>query len=76
MAQKRSANCLEQCPLSGVTQTTFAHTEFFLVLTHTDSKRKRVTLRSHWVPNYAHRPSPAICSHDDIDEEPKYAAET
>src|ERR1700730_7420871 len=34
------------------------------------SRRKRVTLRSHWVPNYAHRPSPEICSRDEIDEEP------
>jgi hypothetical protein len=34
------------------------------------SKRKRVTLRSHWAPNYAHRPSPEICSRDEIDEEP------
>ena len=34
------------------------------------SRHKRVTLRSHWVPNYAHRPSPEICSRDEIDEEP------
>jgi hypothetical protein len=31
LAQMRSADCLGQCPLSGVTRKTFAHTEFFSV---------------------------------------------
>jgi hypothetical protein len=31
LAQMRSADRIEQCPHSGVTQTTFAHTEFFSV---------------------------------------------
>jgi hypothetical protein len=30
-ARLRHANCIEQCPLSGVTRKTFAHTEFFSV---------------------------------------------
>jgi hypothetical protein len=31
LAQMRSADCIEQCQLSGVTRKTFAHTEFFSV---------------------------------------------
>jgi hypothetical protein len=31
LARLRHADCIEQCPLSGVTQKTFAHTEFFSV---------------------------------------------
>jgi len=27
----RHADCIEECPLSGVTRKTFAHTEFFSV---------------------------------------------
>src|SRR5882724_889329 len=33
LAQMRRADCIEQCPLSGVTRKTFAHSEFFSVLT-------------------------------------------
>ena len=31
LARLRHAGCIEQCPLSGVTRKTFAHTEFFSV---------------------------------------------
>src|SRR6202022_2999512 len=31
MAQMRSADCIEQCPLSGATRKTFARNEFFSV---------------------------------------------
>jgi len=31
LAPLRHADCIEQCPLSGVTRKTFAHTEFFSV---------------------------------------------
>jgi hypothetical protein len=29
LARLRHANCIERCPLSGVTRKTFAHAEFF-----------------------------------------------
>jgi len=31
LARMRSADRIEQCPLSGVTEKTFAHAEFFSV---------------------------------------------
>jgi hypothetical protein len=31
VAPLRHADCIEQCPLSGVTRKTFAHAEFFSV---------------------------------------------
>jgi hypothetical protein len=72
VARNGHADCIARCPLSGAKRKTYARIELFWFDPYRTSisKRKRVTLRSHWVPNYAHRPAPEICSRDEIDEEP------
>src|SRR6202022_141825 len=46
LAPLRHADCIGQCPLSGVTRKTFAHTEFFSVRPLADIRRLKQPTRS------------------------------
>src|SRR6266852_6120523 len=48
MAPLRHADRIEQCPLSGVTRKTFAHTEFFSVVTRSRNETRRTCTRLLW----------------------------